>query len=160
MEMNEEPVNAARGLDSLKGDHRRLTGLLLDYFAARSGTQRGQLLPAICQAMRLHWAADTTVFIPMLVDATGDKHLLADAAREYAAVMALIDEIAFADPETIHPVIDPVYALARILERHITAAEGPLGLFDRARASPMDCESAGESMKLRRSELLSRSRWQ
>jgi hypothetical protein len=99
-------------------------------------------------------------FFPLLAAATGDRDLLSDAAREYATVMALIDEIAYADPENIHPITDPVYALARVLERHISAAEEPRGLFDRARASSMDCESAGESMRLRRSELLRRSRWQ
>jgi hypothetical protein len=92
----------------------------------------------------------------MLSRATGDKAISADAAKEKALIDAKLYELEFPDPGA-YGVTEQVYVLSDLVNKHIVAAEGPVGLFERTALSNVDIEAMSSLLRTRTQEL--RDQW-
>lgn len=70
--------------------------------------------------------------------------------------MTLVDELEYADLGG-NDLLARVYSLSKLIADHVTAAEEPAGLFDRAVFSLFDCETVGDLLGERARELTQQS---
>jgi hypothetical protein len=147
-----DTTHSAKAVDILRVQHRRLTQLFVDYFAARSESRRHDLLPIICRAIKVHLTLEADCFFPLLSLAMGDKSISAAAAKEKELIDSLIDEVEYPDPGG-YGVLEQVHVLSGLVKKHVLTAEKPAGLFERAERSNLDGEGAAALLRRRSQEL-------
>jgi hypothetical protein len=145
-------TRSAKAIDILRLQHRRLTQLFVDYFAARSESLRFDLLPVICRSVKAHLALEAECFFPLLAVAIGDKTISTAAAKEKELINSLIDELEYPDPGG-YGVSQQVHVLSELVKKHVATAEQPAGLFERTAHANLDGEGMAALLRRRSQEL-------
>jgi hypothetical protein len=146
------PTRSLHAIEVLRTEHRRLRQLLADYFATRSESRRYDLAPLLFNSVKLHFAIEVDIFCPKLSEATGDSSIIVAATKEYGTVKTLLEELENPDPGG-YGFSDHIYSLSKLISHHVTEAEKPAGLFDRAAQSSMNGDTLGPLLLRRRQEL-------
>lgn len=139
-------------LAALRAEHAEIAALIARYLRTRDMPQRACLLPAMCNAVRLHFTVETGVFIPALARCTRDPTLLRRVGAEYATILSVVNELA-----AVHPGARgrefKVKQLRTLVMSHIERTEGMEGVLCRAARMKLRWSELGLQMASRRDEL-------
>ncbi len=139
-------------LEALCGEHREMVVLFTLVARTRCEVRRTELLRVLCNLIRLHLTVETGIFVPALSAHTGDATLLRNVGAEYAAIMALTNEIA-----ATHACKEVRRARVRELRtriaKHIRVMEASGGVLNRAEHYDLDWQDLEHQISRRREEL-------
>jgi hypothetical protein len=151
-------INTVQLLDAveiLKKDHRRLWQLFVDFLAAKSEARQLDLMPIICNSVKLHLALEAEVFLPSYVAATRDHPTMTAAATEREMIEEKIEELEYPDPGG-YGFFEEFYGLKDLMFNHIATAETPAGIFARASHCNMDGKTLGYRLRAWKQQLRAR----
>jgi hemerythrin superfamily protein len=148
----------AAGNDALKllhSDHEQVQGLFEQFEKARTADRKERLAAQICAELKVHAQIEEEIFYPAARRALKSGDLLDEATVEHASAKALIEQIeALGSGE---PMFDArVKVLSEYITHHVNEEEKEL--FPQLRKADIDLVALGETLSVRKAELMERPR--
>ena len=145
------PTSPNDAIALLKGDHRRVAAMFLQFDRMKAdGSRKEALVAKICQELTVHARVEEEIFYPAARSVLENAALIDEADVEHASAKALIAELRSAKPGDDH-YDAKVKVLGEYVRHHVKEEQDEL--FPKLRRTALDMVVLGERMAARKHEL-------
>ena len=138
----------------LKADHRQVEKWFGEFANARGNERKRELAHRICKALEVHTLIEEEIFYPAFLAATKDKDTHHEALLEHGSAKLVIADIEAFDPGDDDFYDSRLKVLSELIKHHVKEEEQPGGMFAKARAADIDLKALGQTMQIRKEELM------
>jgi len=148
---------AQKQLDAIKllmNDHDEVEAMFKKFFKMKNdGTQKGELIEQICDALTVHAEIEEEIFYPACRDELGgDGEMMLDEAEvEHASIKSHVEQLEEADPDD-ELTAAKVKVLCEYVMHHVKEEEGKI--FPKIKKTDLDLDDLGAELMERKQELM------